>query len=65
MLIHPRQVGPHAINQGATFDTELVEVMIAVGETVILLHPLLPSAGVSVGMKRGSSKMTVSPTDRR
>ena len=25
---------------------------VAVGETVILLHPLLPSAGVSIGMEK-------------
>ena len=36
---------------------------LAVGETVILLHPPLPSVGVSIGMERaGCSKMTVSPT---
>ena len=29
--------------------------IIAVGETVILLHPPLPSAGVSIGMERGAS----------
>ena len=30
---------------------ELLEV--AVGETVILLHPTLPSVGVSIWMERG------------
>ena len=35
---------------------------LAVGETVILLHLPLPSVGVSVGMKRGGSKITVPPT---
>ena len=36
---------------------------LAVGETVILLHPPLPSVGASTGVVReGCSKMTVSPT---
>ena len=40
-------------------------VRLAVGETVILLHPLLPLVGVSIGMERESvSKMTVSPMAR-
>ena len=30
-------------------------VEIAIGETVILLHPPLPLAGVSIGLKRGVS----------
>ena len=39
------------------------EGRIAVGETVILLHPPLPLVGISIVMKRGwdFSKMTVSP----
>ena len=31
----------------------IVKALIAVGETVILLHPTLPLAGVSIGIKRG------------
>ena len=38
---------------------------LAVAETVILLHPPLPLVGVTIWMKRGCSKMTVSPTVRR
>ena len=35
-----------------------------IGETVILLHLPLPLVGVSIGIKRGVIKMTVSPTAR-
>ena len=34
---------------------------LAVGETVILLHPPLPSVGVSIAMESGCQQMTVSP----
>ena len=30
-----------------------VRWQVAVGETVILMHPTLPSVGVSIGVKRG------------
>ena len=35
---------------------------LAVGETVILLHPPLPSVGVPIAMETGRQQMTVSPT---
>ena len=34
------------------FNTFLAPVVVAVGETVILLHPPLPLVGVSIAMKR-------------
>ena len=40
------------------------KVALAVGETVILPQPPLPSVGISIGMERGCSKMIVSPTAR-
>ena len=39
-------------------------VSLVIGETVILLYPLLSLAGVSTRMERDVSKMTVSPTAR-
>ena len=39
-------------------------VTLAVGETVILLHPPLHLVRVTIRMKRGVSKMKVPPTAR-
>ena len=63
--LQPKYVSvfPHAINHGATFDLELAEL--AVGETVILLTPLLPSILKRLMKGEGwCSKMTASPTAR-
>ena len=41
-----------------------VSAIVAVGETVILLHPPVPVLGVSTGINRGVIKMTVSSMAR-
>ena len=40
-------------------------VTLAIGETVILLHPLLPLVGVSMGWRESVYEMTVSPAMAR
>ena len=63
----PDYLAPEIIqNKGHGFGVDYwaLGVVLAVGETVILLHPPLPSLGISIEMKGGVIKMTVSPTAR-
>ena len=56
---------PHHFNgTSGSNDTSGIRLCgVAVGESsVIVLHPPLPLLAVSIGMERGVSEMTVSPT---
>ena len=54
--LHPQRLRPLRIRIDDTSKT----CGVAPDETAILLHPPLPLVGVSIGMERGVSRMTVS-----
>ena len=61
-LSRPACLELHRVDHQVADVRPVIEPALAVGEAVILLHPHLPSVGVSIWMERGVSKMTVSPT---